>query len=41
MPYAGLIRVEVEALDDLFLSVANTTDTPGDYAGIGSPRRMK
>lgn len=36
MPYAGLIRVEVEALDDLFLSVANTTDTPGDYAGSES-----
>ena len=36
MPYAGLIRVEVEAIDDLFLSVANTTDTPGDYAGSES-----
>ncbi|WP_301392003.1 glycoside hydrolase family 65 protein, partial [uncultured Alistipes sp.] len=32
MPYAGLIRVEVEALDDLFLGIANTTDTPGEYA---------
>lgn len=33
MPHAGLIRVEVEALDELSLTVANTTDTPGEYAG--------
>ena len=32
MPYAGLVRVEIEALDDLHLSVANTTDIPGEYA---------
>ena len=39
MPYGGLIRVEVEALDDLFLSVANTTGTPGEYAAPNSSAR--
>ena len=36
MPYAGVIRVKVEALDDLFLSVDNTTVTPGEYVAANS-----
>lgn len=36
MPYAGLIRVEVEALDDLVLAIVNTTETPGEYVGSRS-----
>ncbi|MCM1151001.1 MAG: glycoside hydrolase family 65 protein [Alistipes sp.] len=36
MPYAGLVRVEVEALDNIRLSVGNTTRVPGEYAGAQS-----
>lgn len=36
MPYAGLISVEVEALDNLELAVSNTTDVPREYAGAES-----
>lgn len=36
MPYAGMIRVEVEALDDVFVSVANKTDVPGEYTAAES-----
>jgi len=39
MPYAGVIRVEVEALDDLFLSAANTTSVPDEYAEAESSAR--
>lgn len=31
LPYAGSIRVEVEALKDILLSVENGTDVPGEY----------
>lgn len=31
MPYAGVIHVNIEAIDDLFLSVDNTTVTPNEY----------
>ena len=31
LPYAGLIRVEVTALDDMYLSVANPVDVPDEY----------
>lgn len=36
MSYAGVIRVEVEALDDLLLTVDNTTVTPGEYVAANS-----
>lgn len=31
LPYAGLIRVEVKALEDMYLSVANAVDVPDEY----------
>lgn len=31
MPYAGLIRVEIRALEDLYLSVANAAEVPEEY----------
>lgn len=31
LPYAGLIRVEVKALEDMYLSVANAIDVPDEY----------
>lgn len=31
LPYAGLIRVEVTALEDMYLSVANPVDVPDEY----------
>lgn len=36
MPYAGVIRVEIEALDDIYVAAVNTTDVPGEYAGAVS-----
>lgn len=31
MPYAGLVRVEVDALEDMYLSVANPIEVPDEY----------
>lgn len=36
LPYAGLVRVEVTALEDLHLSVANPIDVPDEYKNPGS-----
>lgn len=36
MPYAGLIRVEVAALEDIYLSVANPIEVPDAYKNPGS-----
>lgn len=36
MPYAGLIRVEVSALEDIHLSVANLAEVPNEYKNVSS-----
>lgn len=36
MPYAGLVRVEVTALEDMYLSVANPVEVPDEYKEAGS-----
>lgn len=36
MPYAGLVRVEVAALEDMYLSVENPIEVPDEYKNSGS-----
>ena len=36
MPYAGLVRVEVAALEDMYLSVENPIEVPDEYKNPGS-----
>lgn len=36
LPYAGLVRVEVVALGDMYLTVSNPIEIPDEYKNIGS-----
>ena len=36
LPYAGLVRVEVTALGDMYLTVSNPIEVPDEYKNIGS-----
>ena len=36
IPYAGLVRVEVAALEDMYLSVENPIEVPDEYKNPGS-----